>query len=617
MRPSRIAVSLRNAVHLESVGAYIDALVHPSARMDALVASRHRAFIAVRLLGGLIVLSSIPVYLAVRGAPTPLEAVIFAWLVAPLFVVFYLSRTGAFERAHLLSAGTLAGLIALIAGATGGVGSFAAPWLAVLPFEAALSASRRVILATITLVAGTILVIWGLGAAGLLPPPPSRVDASSAFMLGTLSAALYAGAVALGVGALGRSGDRAKLAHDARYRMLAQNMTDMITRHARNGAVLFVSPAAERLAGVPTASLLGHGLFEHVHVADRPGFLTALAEAARGRDVSCEYRLRHGPLAGQEDRPCAPVFVWVEMRARMVESGATKREAGEVVAVMRDISRNKQDATELESARTEAERASESKSHFLATVSHELRTPLNAIIGFSEMLSNESALKLDAERRADYARVICESGQHLLAVVNGILDVSRIETGHFRIKPEAVAVAPVVESCYEMMLLRAEQSGIRFDLDIAPDLPTIVADKIALRQILINLISNAVKFTRQGGSVDLTVRMSGADLLIVVADTGIGIAEEDLVQVGDPFFQAASSYDRTYEGTGLGLSVVKGLVELHGGKFDIASRLGEGTRVSVRLPREAQKSVTAPASVIERLEPRAAANEKEKVKRSA
>ena len=616
MRLSRIAVSLRNVVHLESVSAYIDALVHPSARTDALAASRHRAFLAVRLLGGLVVLSSIPVYLAVRGAPTPLEAMIFAWLVAPLLVVFYLSRTGAFERAHLLSAGTLAGLIALIAGATGGVGSFAAPWLAVLPFEAALSASRRVILATIAMAAATIVILWGLGAAGFLPPPPGRVD-TSAFMLGTLSAALYAGAVALGVGSFGRSGDRVKLAHDARYRMLAQNMTDMITRHARNGAVMFVSPAAERLAGVPGASLMGQGLFEHVHVADRPGFLTALAEAARGRDVAFEYRLRHGALPGQEDRPCAPVFVWVEMRARMVESGGAKREAGEVVAVTRDISRNKQDATELESARSEAERASEAKSRFLATVSHELRTPLNAIIGFSEMLSNESALRLDAERRADYARVICESGQHLLAVVNGILDVSRIEAGHFRLKPEAVAIAPVVEGCYEMMLLRAEQSGIRFDLDIAPDLPAIVADKIALRQILINLISNAVKFTQHGGSVNLTVRMAGPDLLVVVADTGIGISEQDLAQVGDPFFQAASSYDRAHEGTGLGLSVVKGLVELHGGRIDIASRLGEGTHVSVRIPREARKSEPAPASVVERIEPRVATGEKEKVKRSA
>jgi two-component system, cell cycle sensor histidine kinase DivJ len=622
VQSSRAAVRLRNAVHLESVSAYIDALVHPSARTDALVASRHRAFIAVRLLGGLIALSAIPVYLALRGAPTPLEAMIFIWLVTPLLVVFYLSRTGDFERAHLLSAATLAGLIALIAGATGGVASFAAPWLAVLPFEAALSASRRVILATIALAVATIVVLWGLGTAGLLPPPPGRIDASLAFMLGALSAALYAGAVALGVGAFGRNGDRLKLAHDARYRMLAANMTDMITRHARNGAVLFVSPAAERLIGVPGASLLGHGLFEHVHVADRPGFLTALAEAAHGRDVSFEYRLRHGPLATHDDRASAPVFVWVEMRARMVESSGTKQGAGEVVAVTRDISRNKQDATELESARSEAERASETKSRFLATVSHELRTPLNAIIGFSEMLANETALKLDPERRADYARVICESGQHLLAVVNGILDVSRIEGGHFRLKPEPVAIAPVVEGIYEMMLLRAEQSGVSLDLDVAPDLPQIVADRIAMRQILINLISNAVKFTPEGGSVDVTVRMSGSDLLMVIADTGIGIAEEDLAQVGDPFFQASSSYSRPYEGTGLGLSVVKGLVDLHGGAFDIASRIGEGTRVSVRIPREAQLTKTAPASVVERLEPRAKAkeemaNEEAKVKRSA
>jgi two-component system, cell cycle sensor histidine kinase DivJ len=617
VRPGRVAVSLRNAVHLESVSAYIDALVHPYARTDALVASRHRAFIAVRLLVGLVVLSTLPVYLALRGAPSPLEAAIFVWLVAPLLVVAYLSRTGAFERAHLLSAATLAGLIALVAGATGGVVSFAAPWLAVLPFEAALSASRRVILATIALAVATIVVLWGLGAAGLLPPPLGRIDASTTFMLGTLSAALYAGAVALGVGAFGGSSDRVKLAHDARYRMLAQNMTDMITRHARNGSAIFVSPAAERLVGVPAASLLGDGLFERVHVADRPGFLTALAEAARGRDVAFEFRLRHGPLAGPDERPSAPVFVWVEMRARMVDSGGTKRQTGEVVAAMRDISRSKQDASELESARTEAERASEAKSRFLAAVSHELRTPLNAIIGFSEMLTNEAVLKLDAERRADYARVICESGQHLLEVVNGILDVSRIESGNFRLRPQPVDVAPIAESCYEMMLLRAEQSGIRFDLEVAPDLPPIVCDKIALRQILINLISNAVKFTPLGGAVDVTVRIAGADLLIVVADTGIGIGEEDLAQVGDPFFQAASSYDRNYEGTGLGFSVVKGLVELHGGTIDIASRLGKGTRVSVRLPREAAQSEPGNDSVVERLEPRAAMSEQEKVKKRA
>lgn len=611
MRRGRIAAMLRTIVHLDSVRAYIDALVHPSARTDALTLARHRSFIAVRLLGGLIVLSTIPVYLVLRGVPTPLEAFIFVSLVAPLLVVAYLSRTGDFERAHLMSSAALAVFIAVVAGATGGAASFAAPWLIVLPLESAMSASRRAILAAIGLAIAILAGLWALGMAGLLPAAPHA--SPSAYMLGVLSAALYTGTVALGVGAFVRHGERIKDVGEARYRMLAQNMTDLITRHARNGSVTFVSHAAERLAGVQPASLVGDGLFERVHVADRPAFLTALAEAAQGRDSEVEYRLRHGPMGA--DRQAGPVFVWVETRCRALEG--TGPQAGEVVAVTRDISRSKRDASDLESARTEAERANETKSRFLTTVSHELRTPLNAIIGFSEMLENETAMRLDAERRAEYARVIRESGQHLLAVVNGILDVSRIEAGQFRIKPEPLEVAREVEGCYEMMVLRAEQAGVRLDVAIDPDLPTAVADRIAFRQILINLISNAVKFTPKDGSVNVDVRASGADMLILVSDTGIGIAEADLAQVGDPFFQAASSYDRSYEGTGLGLSVVKGLVELHGGTFGIASRVGEGTRVSIRLPREARQAPQTAAKVIERLEPRPLIKETEKVKRSA
>jgi cell cycle sensor histidine kinase DivJ len=604
---------LRTIVHLDSVRAYIDALVHPSARTDGLTLARHRAFISVRLLGGLVVLSAIPVYLALRGVPTPLEAVIFAWLVSPLLVVAYLSRTGNFERAHIMSSASLAGLIAVIAAATGGASSFATPWLAVLPIEAALSASRRAVLSAVALAVTILLALLALGAAGLLPP---ATVSPLAHMLGVLSAAFYTGAVAVGVSSFVRIGERIKDVGEARYRMLAQNMTDLITRHARNGAVTFVSHAAERVVGVQPTNLTGDGLFERVHVADRPAFLTALSEAACGRDSEVQYRLRHGPMNSGDDRPAGPVFVWVETRCRALEGAG--HQTGEVVAVTRDISRSKRDATDLESARSEAERANETKSRFLTTVSHELRTPLNAIIGFSEMLENETAMRLDAERRADYARVIRESGQHLLAVVNGILDVSRIEAGQFRLKPEPLAVAPEVEACYEMMVLRAEQAGVRLDVAVDPNLPTVVADRIALRQILINLISNAVKFTPKGGSVDVDVRASGTDMLILVSDTGIGIAEKDLSQVGDPFFQAASSYDRTHEGTGLGLSVVKGLVELHGGTFGIVSRIGEGTRVSIRLPREARQVATQDeVSVVERLEPRSATAETEKVKRSA
>jgi cell cycle sensor histidine kinase DivJ len=595
-------------VYPESVRAYIDALVHPSARHDVLTAARHRAFIAVRLLGVLLTLAAIPPLLVVRGAPAPLEALILAWLLGPLLIVAYLSRTGNFAHAHLLSAAMLAGLVAVVAGMSGGVASFAAPWLAVIPLEAALSATRRVVLATIAFAVAASLGLWGLDAAGLLF---AHSSSSTAHLLGILSAALYAGVVALGVTALVRRGERVKLAEEARYHLLAQNMSDLITRHAKNGAVTFISPAAERLVGSPASSLLGHGLFERVHIADRPAFLTAITDAARGRSASVQYRLRRGRT--EEGRE--PVFIWVETRCRSLANGAAGE--GEVVAVTHDISRIKQDTIDLEAAHATAEQANAAKSRFLATVSHELRTPLNAIIGFSEMLRNERALGLDPARREDYARMIHESGAHLLAVVNGILDVSRIEAGRFELSPEPLAVGPLVESCYEMMLLRAEQAGVRLGVRIEPELPEIIADKLALRQVMINLISNAVKFTPRGGMVDVSVRWASGMILFLIADTGIGISESDLEQVGNPFFQAASSYDRPHEGTGLGLSVVKGLVELHGGELEIKSRLGEGTRVIVRLPRECPAAKPKPAPVVERLAGRTIAHEFEQVKRRA
>jgi cell cycle sensor histidine kinase DivJ len=607
----RAAVLLRSFIEFDPVRSYIDALVHPSVRGDALASARHRTFIGVRLLAGLIVFAAIPVYLATAGAPGLLEAALFAGLISPLVIVWYLSRTGNLERAHLISTALLGALIALIAGASGGVASFAAPWLAVLPLEAALSASRRVILASIAVALAITFGLWGTAALEWMPQPSMPASPSTHF-LALLSAALYVGAIALGMGAFTRSGERVKRAGEARYHLLARHMSDVITRHGRNGVVTFISPAAERLVGAPAAALMGHNLFERVHVADRPNFLAALIEASRGHTTSVEYRLRHGPLNGM-GKEAREAFIWVESRCHALDGAP---ESGEVVAVTRDVSRRKLDAEALEAARREAERANDAKSRFLATVSHELRTPLNAIIGFSEMLTNDTPSGLDAERRADYARVIRDSGQHLLAVVNGILDVSRIEAGHFELNPEAFAVGPLVESCYEMMLLRAEQAGLRFDVELARDLPEAVADQLALRQVLINLLANAIKFTPRGGSVSLAVKTAGSELLLSVSDTGIGIAESDLAQVGEPFFQARSSYDRPYEGTGLGLSVVKGLVEMHGGKLEITSRVGEGTRALVRLPRVCNAASAAPKTMA-RSAPRAAELEFEKVKRRA
>jgi cell cycle sensor histidine kinase DivJ len=573
------------------VRAYLDALLHHSARQDSLVAARHRAFFATRLFVGLSALAVFPLYLAWRGVPGPLEVFALGWMLTPLLLVWYLSKTGEYERAHLLSACALAILIALIGAMTGGLASFAAPWIVVIALEGSLSASRRLIVATIAIAIFTATALW------IMVPEPASAAFSHGWLsvAGVASAAIYAGGIALANGAFVREGHLAKLASEARYRLLAQNMSDVIARHGRDGAVTFISPAAELLTGAPASELLGHRLFDRVHLADRPAFLTAISDAARGSaPVSLEFRLQR-EMPGGAYRT-APDFIWIEMRSHGIDSDTRIGEPRQVVSVFRDITARKADALAVENARSEAERANDAKSKFLATVSHELRTPLNAIIGFSEMLAREDEMKLDTARRQDYARLIRDSGEHLLAVVNGILDMSRIEAGHFEIVTEPFAVKPLIESCRKMMSLRAEQAGIQLFSDVAPDLPEINADPRALRQVVINLVSNAIKFTERGGKVDIAARALGAEVELTVSDTGVGIPEADLEKLGDQFFQGRSTYDRTYEGTGLGLSVVMGLVKLHGGSVEVESRLRKGTKVIVRLPFDCQPNMQAATS---------------------
>jgi len=241
-------------------------------------------------------------------------------------------------------------------------------------------------------------------------------------------------------------------------------------------------------------------------------------------------------------------------------------------------------ADELDRARAHAERADVSKVRFLATVSHELRTPLNAIIGFSEVLSTDNALTLDGNRRREYAQIVHQSGLHLLAVVNTLLDMSKIESGKFDFFPEPFDAGPMVHGCCNLLQLKAEQAGIDLVRDVPQGLPELVADGRACRQILINLLSNAVKFTPAGGRISMILRREGDRLAFVIADTGIGIAESDMPRLGEPFFQAGSAYTRAHDGTGLGLSVVCGLVGLHNGDLTVESAIGEGTSVTVRLP---------------------------------
>ena len=564
----------------------LDALLHPSARYDALTRARHRAFIAPRLLGSLAAFAAFPVYLAMRGAPSSLEVAAFAWLIAPILLSWFLSRTGRYEGAYMLSSLALAALVTALSAHTGGIASFASIWLVVIPLEAALAASRRAVAFASALALSCAAALILLGQFGLLPAAEINPALRGTLMaFAVLSATLYSAGLAFASEALARTSVALLSEEEERYRLLARNMSDVISRHGRNGAVQFVSPAAESLLGVPVARLLGHGLFDRVHVADRPAYLTALSDAARGGEArSVEFRLRKDIVRGDDRGQTAEVdFIWVEMRCRPLEQAGAP-DAAEVVAVMRDVTDRKLQEQALDLARGAAEQADAAKTRFLATMSHELRTPLNAIIGFSEMIVQEQALMLDPARRREYAQLINDSGQHLLAVVNGILDISKMESGNFEISPEPFAPRAALVNCCDLLALKARENGIDLVVSVPQDLPDLNGDPRAFRQIALNLVSNAIKFTERGGQVTVSAGVEGAHLALRVTDTGVGIAADDLKHIGAPFFQAGTTYQRRHEGTGLGLSIVKSLVGLHAGQLTVQSRLDEGTTVTVVLP---------------------------------
>jgi len=585
---------------IATINDFIDGLLHPSVRGDAMTRARHRAFIAPRLLGSLVLLASVPPYLAVRGAPTAIEVLIVAWLLVPIAIAFFLSRTGELETAHVMSVASFSILLTIVALFTGGIASFAIILLLIVPAGALLSASRRIVATAVGLTLATTLGLFALTLMDMLPQSQAPAHGSEALAVAGVIVTLgYCAMLGFFSETMSRTSAALLNAEEERYRLLARHMSDVISRHRDNGAVDFISPAAETLFALPAADLLGHGLFDRVHVADRPAYLTALSDTARsGEEHSVEFRVRRAS-------PSSVSFVWVEMRCRrLARTGDDAPGASGVVGVMRDISERKAQESALEAARASAQKAEASRSRFLAAMSHELRTPLNAIIGFSELIGKADDLGLDAARRREYAQLINDSGHHLLQVVNGILDMSKMESGTFEIWPEPFLPRPAVVNCCNLMALKARENGVDLVVRTPDELPEMIGDQRAIKQILLNLLSNAIKFTERGGSVTVAAGIEGGRLALRVTDTGVGIGAEDIDRLGDPFFQAGSTYRRKHEGTGLGLSIVKSLVGLHRGEMNVVSRVGEGTTVTIVLPLDLDRIMQKPSATVTPLTPR-------------
>ncbi|CAM3300457.1 PAS domain-containing sensor histidine kinase [Asticcacaulis taihuensis] len=240
-------------------------------------------------------------------------------------------------------------------------------------------------------------------------------------------------------------------------------------------------------------------------------------------------------------------------------------------------------ARKYEIAKIRAEAANHAKSEFLANMSHELRTPLNAINGFSEIMSSEMFGPLGHPRYKEYAVDILGSGQHLLSLINDILDMSKIEAGKLNLRFEPVIIEEVVEDTLRLIRQKAERAGLKLRVHL-PQLPEISADFRALKQILLNLLTNSVKFTPTGGTLTISAIATETNVHITVADTGIGIARKDMERLARPFEQIENQFSKTREGTGLGLALTKSLIEMHNGRFEVDSVLGEGTTCTVILP---------------------------------
>jgi len=511
-------------------------------------------------------------FVLVIGRPDLFEGIALAGLAAPFLLALTAITPVPLVALEQLGLALFAILIGYLAVLTNGLQSPLIVWLVLVPAEAALAGGRRSVLGAGIAAALVLGAIAALQISGTLPPSRLPLPMGMVAGVAVLAALVQAGLIAAAARGQKRAADDAAERGAAMYQLLAENAVDLITRHGPDGRIRFASPAATMLLGRAPAEMAGLLPDALAHPEDLGAVQAAFLESAYfGREGAAEVRLAHGSRG----------YVWPEMRCRPAGPRA-KGAPAEIVAVTRDISERKVQERALIEARDVAMSASRAKSAFLANMSHELRTPLNAIIGFSELMEREIFGPLGSARYQEYAKLIHESGGHLLELINGVLDMSKIEAGKFELYEEIFDLDEVATASLRFVHLTAERGGVALRSEIAPGVRRVFADKRAVKQILVNLLSNGVKFTPHGGQVVLSAGPIEKGVEIVVRDTGTGISKADLEKLGKPFQQAQGGGGK--EGTGLGLALVKSLAALHGGEAVLESALGLGTVVRVRLP---------------------------------
>ena len=538
---------------------------------------RHAGFLADKLVLAFAALAVAPPFLASRGAPTPIESLLFTAMLMPGAAALVVARTSRLVGGHAVAAAGYAAIgLILFLGLGAGAG-VAIAWLVAAGVEVAASRDRFLHRRGGLALGGLALAV--VAAALVSRFAPSVPEPAVAMMC--LVAAAVAGSSLRRLCAAA-----AQLATDVAERVARAEALDAVQNRVvldldADGSLRALSRPAPSVLVMDDEALLGRGLFDHVHVADRPAFMKLVNDAAHGVQTTIgRVRLRVDDARGAG----APCHLQLEMRAKCLSEGS-------VVAILEDVSDRGTQADELEKSRHAIADALRAKDQFMTTMSHELRTPLNAIIGFSEMLASRTTRPEDVTKQCEFARTINQSGRHLLGVVNAVLDVSRLQSGTYPIRADAFDAASLIDQSIEAVAGAARDGAIELKQERPPALEEIVGDKRALKAALVALLENAIKFTPARGQVRLHARLEGTSLVVDIVDTGYGIAGEDMARLGQPFFQAGGSLNnaggslaRPFDGAGLGLALVRGIVGLHGGGLAVESEIGRGTTVTLRLP---------------------------------
>ncbi|MGL4635257.1 MAG: ATP-binding protein [Beijerinckiaceae bacterium] len=534
-----------------------------------------------RLVAAALVLAAFPAMALVSEAPLAVIASLMLFGILPAAVAVDVRRPAKLDRAVILN------LVIIGAVLTGGVIRglpvvSATSLLALMTIEAMLVVGRRQRVTVIGLALLAAIVMAGSSIAALGKIEATTLEHSMVWTVTLAAALVISNTMMLMHGILGGLAAATRKMREQTIQSIEveQMVSESVVAIDRNGSVIRVSNNTDRVLSLAPDALKGRGLAELVLVADRPLLLSAISQAMhKSKDKPATkqtmFRLRLRTSALEQ----RPAYRWVEFCVSPAQTSNC------VTATLRDIDEQVTEEERMVAAALEAETAKKARGAFLSTVNHELRTPLNAIVGFSEILSNPQTMPATPERVKEYATLINGAGQDLLRMVTAMIDITKLDSGVYDFDPELTELQPMLEALAISFSDSAESKEAKVVVHATDATISGEVDIRALRCVVQQLLSNAAKFGRPKGVIDLHLKQEPEWITISVTDKGQGIAKDKLQQLGQSFVRLNDTLDREHGGIGLGLSLARGLMSLHGGLISIESTQGKGTTVTLSLPR--------------------------------